>query len=473
VQLHSWVAVCALAAASVGICGAATTPEPSPPATVAQSTADATAAAGTDPTPTATRDPDAEYQRLRGLETLPQEGSTGDAIARALLFVPRTLLDALTWSMAYGAYVGTESSVPQYVSELLTFDEHRIGIHPLVSISTGSTTAFGAELAYRVPKFGASVSGLYGNRDTWAARCDLVSEFSGWGVPFKLRGRAGIHQRDDFEFFGFGPSPQDDPRNVFLQQTGAEFVGYSQRLTRFSLATTARPWRNLQLFYSGFYQERGLNEFHDEHGNRPTGDPAAVNQNNEQFYQEGGFRFDTRPDEGRIAPGFRLEAYAGLSNGVQDDKGRFRRLGVDIAPYIPVLERNRVLVPRFILDTVDDLSEEQPLAFTDYPRQPAFRGASRTQLLRTDLFSAVPSLEYQWPLTHNVSGHLFMDYLMVADSMQHLTFRDAPYAYGIGISIQGPRSEIGRMAVSAGSEGVRFMLNLGLGSHVSDRMHWL
>jgi hypothetical protein len=43
---------------------------------------------------------------------VPDEGSAPHAVARALLFVPRTLLDALTYSVAYGAYVGTESSVP-------------------------------------------------------------------------------------------------------------------------------------------------------------------------------------------------------------------------------------------------------------------------------------------------------------------------------------------------------------------------
>jgi outer membrane translocation and assembly module TamA len=93
--------------------------------------------------------------------------------------------------------------------------------------------------------------------------------------------------------------------------------------------------------------------------------------------------------------------------------------------------------------------------------------------LRTDLFSAVPSLEYQWPLTHNVGGHLFLDYLLVADSVKHLSFADAPYAYGAGISIQGFRSEVGRIAVSTGSEGWRLMIDVGLTSHVSDRNHWL
>jgi hypothetical protein len=331
---------------------------------------------------------------------------------------------------------------------------------------------YGAEVAYRVPGFGASVSGLYGNAENWGAKCDVVSEFKAGQVPFKIRGQAFINDRDDYEFFGFGSSPQSDTRNQFLDVAGTEFVIYDQRLTRCSLAATARPWTVLQFYYSGLYQERAVSDFRNEREVRFSNEPAA-NRTNEQIYNEVGFRFDTRRYERKISPGFRLESYVGLSNGLGSDKGRFRRWGVDVAPYIPVLKRDRLLVPRLIFDTVDDSSEEQPLAFTDYPRQPAFRGASRTQLLRTDLFSAVPSLEYRWPLTHNVSGHLFTDYLMVADSARHLTFRDAPYSYGVGIAIQGRLSEIGRIAVSSGSEGVRFMLDIGLGTHVSDRLRWL
>jgi hypothetical protein len=428
--------------------------------------------AAADPQAPHGRNTDTTFVRLRGLEEVPDEGSSADAVARALLFVPRLLLDGLTYSMAYGAYVGTESSVPRRMEEILTFDQRRIGIHPLLSVSSGSRTGFGAEVAYRVPGFGAGVSGLYGSSDVWAAKLDVVTEFAAGRVPFKIRGYGFISKRDDFEFHGFGPSPQSDARNEFLRATGAEFVIYDQRLARTSIEAAARPWRILQFFYNGLYQERQVSDFHDVDGERFGASPAG-DRTNKQVYQEIGFRFDTRENDRKITPGFRLEAYAGLSNGVGGDQGRFRRTGIDIAPYVPVLKRDRILVPRFLLDAVDDLNEDQPLAFTDYPRQPTFRGASRTHLLRTDLFSAVPSLEYRWPLTHNVSGHLFADYLMVGDSVGHLTFRDAPYAYGVGIAIQGARSEVGRIAVSTGSEGARLMIDLGLSFHVSDRTRWL
>ena len=51
-----------------------------------------------------------------------------------------------------------------------------------VSVSSGSQTAFGAEVGYRVGGFGASVSGLYGSHETWGAKLDLVSEFAAWEI---------------------------------------------------------------------------------------------------------------------------------------------------------------------------------------------------------------------------------------------------------------------------------------------------
>ena len=109
------------------------------------------------------RNADAQYEQLRGLEQLPKEGSPAQTLARALLFVPRTALDALTYSMAFGAYVGAESDVPVRLQEILTFGHSPVGIHPLLSLSSGSRTEYGAEIAYRRSPLGAALAGLYGD----------------------------------------------------------------------------------------------------------------------------------------------------------------------------------------------------------------------------------------------------------------------------------------------------------------------
>ncbi len=113
-----------------------------------------------------------------------------------------------------------------------------------------------------------------------------------------------------------------------------------------------------------------------------------------------------------------------------------------------------------------------PISFADYPRQPTFRGVSSKTLLRTDEISLVPSVEYQWPITFNIGGHLFIDYLIVADSFNKITFSNSPYAYGIGFDLQVSNREVARFSVASGSEGLRIDFSLGFTLHTNDRTKW-
>ncbi|MFQ5752472.1 MAG: hypothetical protein ACE5HI_10785, partial [bacterium] len=192
----------------------------------------------------------------------------------------------------------------------------------------------------------------------------------------------------------------------------------------------------------------------------------------QQIYNEIAARYDTRKYRGQISPGVRVEGYAGLSIGVASDDRRFSRTGVDAALYIPVIKQTRLIVPRVIFDLVDNLNDAVPISFAEYPRQLAFRGISSTNLLRSDKISLLSSLEYQWPLTYNLGGHLFVDNLVVSDSFDNLTLANTPYAYGFGIDLHGADSELARFTISNGSEGLRFFLTVGLSNHTSDRTKW-
>ncbi len=305
----------------------------------------------------------------------------------------------------------------------------------------------------------------------------MVSEFEPGSVPVKLSFSAFLNNRDDFEFFGFGSDPLNDPRSHFEPDAPSDHGVYAQRLPRVSMVLAARVRPRWQLSWTSFYQERRVSDPGGADGEQldQTFDVSAVpgaDRKGRQVYEEASVRFDTRKVDQRITPGFRFDAYAGLSFGVSEDESRFRRLGVDVAPYIPIIRNDRIIVPRLVLDTVDDLNEDFPVSFADYPRQPTFRGAPRTRLLRTDEVSAVPSLEYRWPLSNVLNGNLFIDYLLVADSVSDLSFANAPYAWGAGFVIQGARSELARLAVSSGSEGLRIMVELGSGAHISDRTRW-
>jgi hypothetical protein len=414
---------------------------------------------------------------LRGLEHEPSEGSAALTAINATLFVPRTVLGGLLYSFAYGAYVGTESPWPARVEEWLTFYHGRIGIHPLLSVGSGSTTGYGAELAYRVPSFGAAVSGRYGDEENWDTKFDVVSEFGARRLPLKLSFSGFVNHRDDYEFFGFGSDPRRDSRNHFQPEAPSDHGVYAQRLPRVSMVLAARVTPPLLLSWTSFYQERHVSDPKGSDGDRlgQTFDASTLpgaNQKSRQIYEEASARFDTRATDRTISGGLVVDAYAGVSIGVGDDESRFRRLGIDVMPYIPILRHDRVIAPRFILDTVHDLDDDVSISFADYPRQPAFRGAPTTRLLRTDEISAVPSLEYKWPLINVLNGNLFVDYLLVAPSVSDLSFGGAPYAVGGGLVVQSEGSELGRLSVAGGSEGLRILIELGTGAHLSDRTRW-
>ena len=84
----------------------------------------------------------------------------------------------------------------------------------------------------------------------------------------------------------------------------------------------------------------------------------------------------------------------------------------------------------------------------------------------------VPSIEYQWPLTYNVNGHIFVDYLMVSRSLELFTFAKAPYAIGVDIDLHSEERQVARLTLSSGSEGFRFLFTLGLPQRISDRQKW-
>ena len=137
-----------------------------------------------------------------------------------------------------------------------------------------------------------------------------------------------------------------------------------------------------------------------------------------------------------------------------------------------MLRRNRLLVPRLIFDMVEELNDRSEIAFVEYPRHLEFRGASSKTLLRSDKYKLQTSLEYQWPLTHYLNGHLFVDYLTVAPNPGRFYSGSSPWAAGFGIDFHTSFSEVGRLIISHGSEGLFIKVDVGLSSLNKDRSDW-
>lgn len=423
-----------------------------------------------------------EYENLRGIERKSKDGSRAfKTTVNAVLFIPRTVTDGLLYSAGYGANLIGDSKFIEKTENILYFYNRQLGWYPIVSISSGSNPAAGAAVFFRNKSRGISIAGAYGGSEFWASQIKTFYIFRTGETVWKISFSGRINKRDDYEFYGFGSDPSSDPRNSFNTDASEEFVLFAQRLLRTPLVIGMRPSSKWEFFYAGFYQERQLSS--PDNGNKRNltniynagnlpGAETGNGSTEKQIYNEISIRFDTRKYRNRISPGIRVEGYAGISVGVDDNESRFSRSGLDAAFYLPIIKNNRLIVPRLVLDMVNNLNNDVPISFADYPRQPTFRGVSSKTLLRTDEISLVPSVEYQWPITFNIGGHLFIDYLIVADSFNKITFSNSPYAYGIGFDLQVSNREVARFSVASGSEGLRLDFSLGFTLHTNDRTKW-
>ncbi len=421
-----------------------------------------------------------EFLRLRGLEKdRPERFAPLRTAANVLLFVPRTVFSGVLYTTGYGPHLIDDSEFVERFESFLYFYQKQIGWYPVAAFSSGTSLAYGAGVFYRQKPFGISAGGYYHSSNLWKAKIKLLNAYRiGRSVlQFNLSG--SILTRDDYKFHGFGADPARDSRNQF--QNDSPYGIYLQRLGRLQLIVGFRPSDNWQFFYSGFYQERKIENPGDD-------DPANIRNVfdlsqipgiapggptiGKQLYNELSARFDTRAYQGQLSPGVLVEGYLGFSQGVGGDRSRFARAGGLAALFIPVIKHNRLITPRVVLDVIDNRNDGAPISFAEYPRQPTFRGISSKQLLRTDNVSLVSSLEYKWPLTFNVGGHLFVDYLFAGDSIDKLTFRQAPYAIGFGFDVHGEDSELARISVAGGSEGLRFKLTVGLSGYSTARTDW-
>jgi hypothetical protein len=247
---------------------------------------------------------------------------------------------------------------------------------------------------------------------------------------------------------------------------------YLQQRGQLVFIAGLRPQPHWELFLTSFYQRRHVEDAAGKYGHLggtfELESLAGVGEVYKQWYNEISIRYDTRDFTKYVSAGSKIEGYLGYSSGYS----RLIRSGLDLMFYLPVLQHNRVLIPRIVFDMISIVNQGRPIPFTEYPRQPSFRGISKRTMLRTDLISFVPSLEYQWPLSFNLGGHLFLDMLIVSSAHGGTHLRKAPWALGLGIDFHMIDGELARGQVAAGSEGIRFSLSVGLNPRLGNRSNW-
>lgn len=419
--------------------------------------------------------------RIRGLEKEPTTPFNQlRELANATLYGPRKVVYALFNSVGYSTRLLKSPKIIEDFDDLyqnMDPKTHKIKWLPFVRTTSYYRPTAQLSVVYMYKnKTSLAWSGKYTGQDKWGLKARLFLRNKWQTVRFSLSLEGRIYQDDDRIYYGLGRRPQQDPRNVFQPDAPANFGLYQQRVNQLEMIWGLKPFANSSLFVTHLYRERHITN--RANWEQPLGDVFVLDQlpgtsrTGQQFYNEISLQRDTRAFQGRISPGTRLEGYVGLSTGVDDDPSQFLRAGGDVAFFIPTIKSNRVIIPRLVFDYVTNLEDDAEISFADYPRQPTFRGISNRKIFRTDRYSFVSSLDYKWPLTFHLSGHLFAEYLTVTQELNDIRLRGGPWSIGIGIDVHTIHSELGAFAAAYGSEGIKLFLNIGESTPYSDRTDW-
>lgn len=262
---------------------------------------------------------------------------------------------------------------------------------------------------------------------------------------------------------------------LFLWQTKTtEFFRTEKKI---QWQTALYPTKKWGITYTGYYQRRSFDD--EGHGDNPLRDVFDLSSVPgfteglpvKQLYNELALDIDTRDAHKMISPGWRGEVYAGISAGLGKNESDTFKTGLDVAAFIPTLKEDRIISPRIVLDITEEL-DNTLIPFTEYPRHRTFRGISSRDLILNDQVSLTPSLEYQWPLSHMFSGHVFLDYLAVGPTVGKIDWDDGIWAAGFGINFHYANKEFGRLELAGGSEGFQLTFKIKEPVTKNSRTDW-
>ncbi len=420
----------------------------------------------------------AAYEKETSLRGVEQEESRfldplGSGLS-TLTYLPRQAINGVLYAGGKTANYLSDEDFVRRVKDILYFYDEKFLWFPIVSYASGFRPSYGAGLYYK--DGGATALTRITVRDSNYWSYSFKPSYTSNLGRFKLKTGflALAEKHDDLRYYGLGSDPKNDPRNRFV---GSEEYGiYTQTRKKLQWETSfwdpSQPWK---VTYLGYYQRRSF----EDHGQgsrdvREMFDHSRIPGFSEpvrQLYNELALEIDTRDTKKIISPGVRGEVYSGFSSGIGHHQTNLFRTGFDAAGFIPVILKNRLLVPRVTADLVENLNDN-PIPFSEYPRQQTFRGVGHRDLIRSERVSVVPSLEYQWPLSHMLNAHVFVDTLFVGARPTSIAWHDGLWATGLGLDLHYFKHQLGRIEMAVGSEGFQTTLSIGSPLRSNSRKDW-
>jgi hypothetical protein len=409
----------------------------------------------------------AEREETRFLDPFAATGS-------ALTYLPRKILDGSLYLTGHTAAKLSDKDFIEKVKDILYIYERKLLWYPVVEYASGFRPAYGAGLLYKDEGLRISAKAMAHDSNYWSY--SVKPSYLTYTPLGEWRNSvlAVVEKKNDRRFYGIGADPRNDHRSAFVGQN--DYGVYTETRKKIQWESSLyKPDRSLGLTYLGYYQRRsfddhgyGINDVREvfNHSLIPGFDAPV-----KQLYNELALEIDTRDQKKILAPGFRSELYSGISAGFGKHDANLFRTGFDVAGFIPVVKEDRLFVPRVTADLVENINDK-PIPFSEYPRHHTFRGVSSREIIRSERVSIVPSIEYQWPLSHMFSGHVFLDSLFVGPRAEGIRWHEGLWATGFGVDFHLFKNELARAEMAFGSEGFQAMITIGAPLKTNHRKDW-
>lgn len=407
---------------------------------------------------------------LTGIEEPASEpGDTGKDFGNVVLWLPRHITTFLYWGANAAIAVVDNLPVVPRVQDVFSAPGGRFFVLPTVA-ETNNAFSIGARLITNSEYVASSLRVGFGGVHSLELESRLALRFRS-PFPFIFSFEA-LHKRDNTEEYrGVGQVPEEDPRNHFEGGRQGDIAPYFEKRTRWIGAFAIRPQKFVEAVVSGSLNTRDIQNARStypllsnvfEQGTVPGAfEPYSV------LYGEAALRFDTRPTRGRPSAGVLAEVYGGPARTFQDEgEAQLVRYGGRIAGFIPIYRDTNILSPQIVVDGVTPI-DDSVIPFPELARQPDYRGIDD----RRDQLSLVATTEYRWMFVGQVATRIFFDMALVGRAWDELEFERLRWAAGMMLDLHSEQTQLGQLGFSAGPDGARLLLSIGLSSGYGDRQH--
>lgn len=420
-------------------------------------------------------DSSADSKNIRGAKNNERHDlDPGRSAVSGIFYIPRLTTDAALYGVGKTAETLSDKDFIEKVKDILYIYERKLMIFPLAGYASGFRPTYGGGLYYKNEGLTGLFRGTVYDAHYWSLSLkSSYRKYIGW-ASWKTSLLGSLETKDDRRFYGLGADPRHDSRNTFLADNDYGVYTEDRRKLQWS-SGLFKPGDTYGVEYLGYYQRKTFDDsgkgIDDLHEIFDTSRIPGFDHPVSQIYNELSAVVDTRKNKKMLSSGLRGEIYGGFSNGTGDNESDLFRSGFDLAGFIPIFKKDRLIVPRAVFDLVENLDSVE-IPFSEYPRHHSFRGTSSREIVRSERVSMVPSIEYQWPISHMFTGNVFFDTLVVGPRATELNWDNALWAAGGGINLHILSKELARIEVAGGSEGFQALLTFGTALKSNHRADW-